>query len=217
MKLFRTIYKLMLPACIVLGAATVAQAQYVDDEQVDTMQRQSNTAKQRPLTKFSPKNMIVGSHLTFGFYNGVSGSVAPYVGYRFFDLLAVGAGVSYAFSTTTYYNNVRTSSVFGASIFGRVRPMREGIFRSLYLHGELEALHAELANPSYNPSVPSSGIPQTIARAESRANVGLGYATTFSDGWGFTVEYLYNVLHYRNATPIYSTPFIYRIGVYYGF
>lgn len=214
MKFIRNLYKCVVPVCCLwLGIVASAQAQYVDDERVDSV---TNSVR-RPRKRFNPENMIVGTHFAVGFSNGLSGSLAPYAGYRVFDMLAFGAGVSYLFNMNSYYNTLRTSSVYGASAFLRVRPFAEGYFRSLYLHGELEVLHAELANPSYNPSLPNSGIPQTIARTGPRANVGLGYATNFADGWGFTIEYLYNVLHYQNSLPIYASPFIYRVGAYYGF
>lgn len=209
--------KLVLCVCMLLlaGSWGAVAAQY-DDEKIDTaIIDKAPEVKERK--KMTLKNFFVGSTYRFGLGGVLLLDVAPYVGYRFADIAAIGMGIPYR-----YVYDIRTqrsSHVYGLRGFLRLRPFKEGMLNSVYLHGELEQLNLEIPNPNYNPSVPNSGIPSHLRSSSTGANVGFGITNNFAQGFGMTIELLYNLLYNSNGAPITirNFPLVFRFGIYYGF
>lgn len=198
-----------------VGSWGTIAAQY-DDEKVDTaVVDKAEELKEKK--KMSLKNFFVGSTYRFGLFNTLLLDIGPYVGYRFADIAAIGVGIPY-----TYVYDIRqqqSSHIYGIRGFMRLRPFREGMFRTVCLHGELERLNLEIANPNYNPSIPNGGVPQHIRSNSTAAYVGFGITSNFGKGFGLTIDLLYNLLYNFNGAPTTyrNLPIIYRFGVYYGF
>jgi hypothetical protein len=193
------------------GVGSLA-AQY-DDEVVDTA-LVDKKPEVRERKSFDMKNIFIGMTYRFAFGQVLLLDVAPYVGYRLFDRIALGVGVPYMY----YYSpsSQQSTHIYGVRGFMRLRPITQGFASNFYIHTELEQLNLSLANPNYNPNIPNSGNPRFLRSSATAANLGLGYTNTFTKGIAMTIELLYNALYVQGQS-IFNTPFVYRFGVYYGF
>ena len=190
---------------LLLGLVQQGFAQ-IDDEAIDTSTVQ-NTDSRKEREPFEPKNFIIGSVVNFAFNNnGIGGELSPYVGYRIFDMLAVGVGGGYAFNSAFGGNY----SLYGYNFraFGRLRPVREGLFSTVYFAGEYQWL--------INSFPVSTTSNRRNVRRGVATNVGLGITSNFSEGWSYFTEVMYD-FSYDNYSSMRGTPLTVRFGFQYGF
>lgn len=203
-------FLLIIALCV--ASVQASQAQF-DDERIDTS-AVDNDPKERERKKFDPKGIFVGLNYSMGLGRSLFFEFAPYVGYRFFDLIAVGAGVPYMLIYNPSFN--AASHIFGARAFVRIRPAKETFFSQFYVHGEAEYLKMYLANPNYNPSIINGATNRYNVQAQPAVHVGIGYCNNFTNGLSATVEFLYNILYTRGSNA-FNSPFSYRLGLMYNF
>lgn len=194
------------------AAASQASAQF-DDERIDTS-AVDKEPREKERKKFDPKGMFVGLNYSMGLSRSLFFEFAPYVGYRVFDMIAIGAGVPYMLIYSPSLN--ASSHIFGARAFVRIRPAKTTFLSQLYLHAEGEYLKMYLANPNYNPSIINGGTNRYIVQSQPAVHVGVGYCNNFTNGLSGTVEFLYNVL-YASGSNAFNSPFSYRLGLMYNF
>jgi len=201
------------------GCATNMQAQvdsldYVpDDEMVDDNQASEDIKPIKERKPFNPEGMFVGSGMGLFIGSAFVIDVSPHVGYRVGEFFAVGVGVPYMYAYELV--NRRSHHIYGIRGFARLRPLggvSAGFLSSVYLHGEAD----QLISASQNIA---SSTPRFLQRSGPSINVGAGFTSNFGKGWGFTTEFLINVLAYSPnfAGTTLGPPFQYRAGIYYGF
>ena len=156
----------------------------------------SPTSQQPPSqsnkTKFIDK-LAIGGNFSLSFGNVTFINISPLVGYKLTEKLMPGIGLTYM-----YYNTRGFSQHFyGGNIFTRYT-----VFNNFFVHAELEALRV---STSYN------GQDSGINRWSISPLIGGGYTIRIGKFGGIMMTLLYN-LNYNQATSIYSSPIIYRIG-----
>ena len=197
--------------CFFIFIHNPLQAQY-DDEKIDSSRVEVDTEKKAKKMRkpFSPNNLFVGSILNFGFFNGIFAEVSPYIGYRIFDLLAIGVGTGYAINVSA--NSRYNSQSYNVRAFAKLRPALRGAFSQFYFYGE----YAQITGFFNNNAASTPTTPRYTRRNAIATNVGFGYTNNFAKGFGFTYEFLYD-LSFDNTVSIQNSPFSMRFGVYYGF
>jgi len=186
-------------------------AQY-DDEKIDSNRVEIDQQPGKERKPFTPKGLFVGSILNVAFFNGLFAEISPYVGYRVFDLLAVGVGTGY--SVNISIQNQYNYQGYNLRAFAKLRPIKEGGFSQLYFYGEYAQLVGFFNNAAYNPASPTAA--RYVRRSGIATNVGFGYTNNFAEGFGITTEFLYDISFDRTVS-IQNSPFSMRFGVYYGF
>jgi len=184
-----------------------------DDEMVDNNQVGEDIKEIKERKKFNPEGMFIGSGMGLFIGSALVIDVSPHIGYRVGEIFAVGVGVPYMYGYEL--GNRRSHHIYGIRGFARLRPLggvNAGFLSSVYLHGEAEQLTAASQNMA-------SSTPRFIRRSGPSVNVGAGFTTNFGKGWGFTTEFLINILAYNPnfAARTLGPPFQYRAGIYYGF
>ena len=192
--------------------AQIYDDEIIEDEKVELKQNEKinrKPQKDRALSANKIENLFVGLNFSLGISNTFYLDVSPYAGYKFGDMLGVGAGLTYIYFADII--NRYDDNIYGGRLFVKFRPFKEQRFLNTFnLHAELEYLnHSEYVNGQlervFVPAV----------------NVGLGYNTNFSKGFAFSFDFLINVLWFQRINQglsnIYSIPWMYRTGIYYAF
>ncbi len=207
----KKITSFLLFFALVFASNSQLYAQY-DDEKIDSNQVEVNQEARKERKPFTPKNLFVGSILNFGFFNGIFAEVSPYIGYRFFDILAVGVGTGYSVNISA--QNQYSYQGYNVRAFGKLRPVREGALSQLYFYGEYAQLVGFFNNAAYNPANPGSA--RYTRRNAIATNLGFGYTNNFAQGFAYTTEFLYDISFDRTVS-LNNSPFSMRFGIYYGF
>ncbi len=148
--------------------------------------------------------LFLYTNLGFG-YSGYTGysqlnlSLAPAIGYRINERLAVGPGISYAYNNYSFGKNgtsLSTSS-FGVKVFGQVQ-----VIDDFFVHAEYEVTSAELLETTANNYLTGGKVRRTITTPLA----GLGYRNKFSDRAAGDVLFLYNFANSFNS--LYPNPVI---------
>ncbi|MGH1336795.1 MAG: hypothetical protein ACRBFS_11770 [Aureispira sp.] len=198
---------------IVLLAITTSSQAQIDDEMIDStviVNPRVPTAEAKK-SILEVDNMFIGMTFSVLFGNFIFLDASPYVGYLLNRHVAVGIGATYIY--TAYFNGGRYvgDNVYGGRLFVNLRPLPDvNTLQGLYIHAEGEYL---------NHTVSSLG---RISREFVPAvNVGIGYNTSFEKGFSITTEFLVNALWFNQIAngpaPVYTSPWQYRIGLYYAF
>lgn len=195
-----------------LVSAQIYDDEIIEDEKVEVQQDKTNSKRPKNDRGLSPnkiENLFVGLNFSLGIGNTFYLDVSPYAGYKFGDMLGVGAGLTYIYFADVI--NSYDDNIYGGRLFVKFRPFKEQRFLNTFnLHAELEYLnHSEYVNGKlervFVPAV----------------NVGLGYNTNFSKGFAFSFDFLINVLWFQRLNQglsnVYSIPWMYRTGIYYAF
>ncbi len=196
----------------VLNTSSFAQ---IDDErvEVDTIEQISKLPKNTKMRPMNVENVFIGSYFSMYFTSYFFLDISPFAGYIIGDMFAVGVGGTYIYSALfTSSGLALENNIFGGRIFANFRPFKEERFlRGIYAHVEGEYLNRKI-----NPSSLQSDREWVPA-----VNAGIGYSTQFSQGFSFISEFLINILYFsqipNGISPVYSTPWQYRIGVNYTF
>ena len=184
-----------------------------DDERIDTtsVKAPTNEPLQRRNQPLKVENLFIGMNFSLFFGNVIFAEGSPYVGYLLGDHIGLGIGGTYIY--TAVFNGTRyvSDNVYGGRVFVNLRPLpKVAALRGVYAHVEGEYLnHTEFTNGRF------------IRRFVPAINVGLGYNTSFDKGFGITTEILVNALWFQQVNagqaPVYNSPWLYRIGLYYAF
>ena len=203
-------FALSLIACCMLAAPYYGFSQY-DDEVRDSEIINNDKKPNRGMREKKPlklDNFFVGSGVGLNFGGSyIRFDVLPYLGYRLGDAIAPAIGIDY----TYFYDYVLQSelNIWGPKVILKLRPFKESKqLKGLYIYGEYAHLIVDAKSGTIS-----------IRAYQPRENVGFGLTTNFGKGAGITSEFLfdlYNVIHRPNLS-IFSNPFSYRIGFYYGF
>ena len=132
-------------------------------------------------------------------YSQFSLSLAPAIGYRINERLAVGPGISYAYNNYSFGQNgpsLSTSS-FGIKVFGQVQ-----VIDAFFVHAEYEVTSAELLETTANNYLTGGKVRRQITTPLA----GLGYRSKFSDRTAGDVLFLYNFANSFNS--LYPNPVI---------
>ena len=139
--------------------------------------------------------------LGYSGYNGYSQfsvSLAPAIGYRLTERVAVGPGISYAYNSYGFGNSSRSAvstSSFGVKVFGQVK-----VIDQFFVHGEYEVTSAELLYQDQSNNL------VVLRRQLTTPLAGIGYRNQFSDRAAGDVLFLYNFASAINS--IYPNPVI---------
>ena len=131
-------------------------------------------------------------------YSQFSVSLAPAIGYRLTERVAVGPGISYAYNNygVTGGPSLNTSSV-GVKVFGQVQ-----VIDQFFAHAEYEVTSAELLEYD-NRGFLTGG---KVRRRAETPLAGVGYRNQLGDRMAADVLFLYNFASPRNT--IYTNPVI---------
>jgi hypothetical protein len=190
-----------------------AQVDEVPDQQIQNQsnQRLRNDPSLKEQKKLKLDNWFVGSGLSMQFWgNQFRFDLLPYFGYRIGNVLAPGIGFNYIFLSDFSNTNQNTNyHLYGPKIFLRLRPFVDlPVLSQIYIHGEYEYYTAEVYEN--NSRVFS-------LTGQQRINAGIGYTSNFDKGFGITTEFLFDFYRLIGSSIFYQSPFIYRLGIYYGF
>ncbi|WP_280638185.1 hypothetical protein [Hymenobacter sp. 5317J-9] len=142
-----------------------------------------------PTRKFIYTNFGLG----FSSYNQLSQfniSAAPALGFRLTNRLAVGPGISYAYSSYSvpdgYAITAAGASSISTSSLGVKAFAQFIVYREFFLHAEYEVTNAQLLGED------GFGYLSKINKTVSTPLAGVGYRTQFSDKAAFDIVGLYN-------------------------
>ncbi|MFD2720187.1 hypothetical protein ACFST9_15795 [Hymenobacter monticola] len=156
-----------------------------------------------------------GFGLGYSSYGGQSQfdfSISPALGYRLNDRIAVGPGLSYAYSNYGFSNsagqnvaNISTKSI-GVKVFGQIK-----VINQFLVHAEFENTRAQLLEVDQQGYVTG----RVVTRTVQTPLAGLGYRQQFSTRAAADILLLYNFQDDYNR--IYSNPvirfnFLFNIG-----
>lgn len=201
---------------IVLFTWSVNTQAQIDDEMIDstTIVNPRVSVEEKRKSILDVENMFVGMTFSVLFGNFIFLDASPYVGYLLNKHMAVGIGATYIY--TAYLSSGGRyigDNVYGGRLFLNLRPLPNvrGL-QGLYIHAEGEYLNHTV--PSFRTGVP-------VREFVPAVNLGLGYNTAFEKGFSVTTEVLVNALWFNQITngpaPVYTSPWQYRIGLYYAF
>lgn len=185
-----------------------------DDERIDTtiVNRQENEMRERK-NPLKVENLFIGMTASLLFGNVIFVEGSPYVGYLLGDHIGVGIGGTYIY--TAFFNGTQYvgDNVYGGRLFVNLRPLpKVRALQGVYLHAEGEYL---------NHSEWDAALGRVVRRFVPAVNLGIGHNTSFDKGFGVTTELLINALWFEqinsNQRPVYTSPWQYRIGIYYAF
>jgi len=185
-----------------------------DDEVIDNtviINNETDKKYKEPKNTFKVDNLFVGMTFSLSLGQYVFIDVSPYVGYLLNKYVGLGIGGTYIY--TAYFNGRQYvgDNVYGGRLFTNLRPFPEtNGLKGVYAHVEGEYLN----HTEYNNG-------RLIRRFVPAVNVGLGYNTSFSKGFSFTTELLINALWFGQVNnfqaTVYTSPWQYRVGLYYAF
>lgn len=141
--------------------------------------------------------------LSFGSYTYIR--IAPMLGYRISDRLAVGAGPSYTYFKDSRYQPAYETSIYGGSVFGQYF-----IFEPIFLQTEFEMLN--LDTYKFDP------IAEEVITGRTTIPVWLvggGYSERTAGGSGFFLSVLYDLIQDPNSP--YPNNLSIRVGAFFGF
>ena len=152
-----------------------------------------------------------GFGLNFGSYNGYSQfffSISPAVGYRLTDRIAIGPGISYAYSKYSFPANnpdINTSNI-GVKVFGQAR-----VVDQFYAHLEYELTRAQLLAVDNNGYLTGG----TVSKLYETPLAGVAYRQQFSDRAAVDALLLYNFNGGFNSlysNPVFRICFLFNLG-----
>ncbi len=159
------------------------------------------------------KKLFLYTNLGLGYrgyddYSQFSVSLAPAIGYRLTERVAVGPGISYAYNNYSFGNNgpsLNTSSV-GVKVFGQVQ-----VVDQFFAHAEYEVTRAELLEID-NRGFLTGG---KVQRRAETPLAGVGYRNQLGERMAADVLFLYNFASPRST--IYTNPvvrfcFLFNLG-----
>jgi hypothetical protein len=206
----KTLATKLLFCCFLTALPILGFSQY-EDEIPDAGILENEKKSQRGMREkkmLNLNNFFVGSGVGLNFGGSyIRFDVLPYFGYRLGDAIAPAVGIDY----TYFYDYAFQSelNIWGPKVILKLRPFKESRqLRGLYLYGEYAHLIVDAKSGT-----------NTLRDIQPRENVGFGWTTNFGKGAGMTSEFLYdlyNIIHRPNPS-IFTNPFSYRIGFYYGF
>lgn len=199
---------------VLLTMSTFSYAQ-IDDEMIDstTIVNPKASSVEQPKELLGVENIFVGMTFSALFGNVIFLDASPYLGYLLNKHVAVGIGATYIYKA--YFNGTKYvgDNVYGGRLFINFRPLINVdayALHGLYFHAEGEYLNHTV-----------SSLRGTSRKFVPAVNLGFGYNTSFEKGFSLTTEVLMNVLWFGQRTngpvPVNSSPWQYRIGVYYAF
>jgi hypothetical protein len=158
-----------------------------------------------PAPQYREKKWFAGGGLALGFGSYTDIDVAPEIGYRLTQGVAVGAAFNFNFISDKTVPGVQQNyTILGGGIFARIYPIR---------HIFLEVL------PEYNSSTQKykdyTGNAATFSTGVVSLLMGGGYVEQISEGSEFTFGIMYDVLQNPNS-PFFGYPVI-QGGVDIGF
>ena len=148
------------------------------------------------------------SYGSYSGYSQLSLSLAPAVGYRLTERVAVGPGISYAYNNYGFGSSgpsLSTSS-FGVKAFGQVQVVDE-----FFVHAEYEVTSAELLETTANNYLTGGKVRRQITTPLA----GVGYRNKFSDRAAGDVLFLYNFANSFNSlypNPVIRFCFLFNLG-----
>ncbi len=191
----------------------------LDDEKIDSNSVLSTDSiilkKKNKSSFFKLDKTFIGSNFSVEIGNFLYVDISPYAGYRLGNMLGVGAGLTYIYTAQlTTGGIVNEQNIYGGRLFTNFMPFPENstILKGAYLHLEGEMLNRQIATYT-RLKYQREWIPAV--------NVGVGFNSNFVKGFSFTMEFVYNALWIsqlqKGITPVFSSPFQYRLGIYYAF
>ena len=210
----RFLFSLVLLCCLNVNFLWAQpEREWPDDEQMDTtsVQEFSTDPIKDQKAPFTAENFFIGMTFSLFFGNEIYVEGSPYVGYLLGDYIGVGLGGTYIYNAVFNGTRYISDNVYGGRVFINLRPLPQvGTLRGAYLRVEGEYLnHSEFLGG------------RVIRRFVPAVNLGIGFNTSFDNGFGITTEFLVNALWFdqvaNNQTPVYNSPWQYRLGIYYAF
>lgn len=179
-----------------------------------TRKAEQNHAEQN--TKFFIYSGFGVGYSSNVYYDGgsLNLSISPALGYRINDRIAVGPGISYAYTNQTFGKGNPTLSLNNVGVKGFAQIQ---VVDQFFIHGEYEVTKAELplvdANNNY---VVSNNKILTGTRTVESPLAGVGYRSSFSNRVAADILVLYNFNNTFNNS-IYGNPvirfnFLFNIG-----
>lgn len=145
----------------------------------------------KPLRKyFLYANFGLGYNGSSAYGSQFSASIAPAIGYRINERLAVGPGISYAFNNYSIPSQFRapgTPSSYQTNNIGLKGFAQFIFYKDFFVHGEYEVTRAEVLFQDQNTGVISTG-----KITVNTPLAGVGYRSRFSDRAAADIVVLYN-------------------------
>jgi hypothetical protein len=196
-----------------LTASLSIQAQ-IDDEIIDStiIGNPNAPVVEERKGALDVENLFIGITFSALFGNFIFLDASPYVGYLLNRHVAVGIGGTYIYTAYLSNNRYVGDNVYGGRLFVNLRPLPSvRSLQGIYVHLEGEYLNHTVV-----------GATGRLTREFVPAvNLGLGFNPSFENGFSVTTEVLVNALWFRQVangpTPVYASPWQYRIGLYYAF
>lgn len=181
---------------------------------------QARKATQQHADQFTKLFIYSGFGLGYSsnaYYDGgaFNVSVSPAIGYRLTDRIAVGPGITYAYTNQTFGSNNPSLSLhnIGVKAFAQVQ-----VIDQFFVHAEYEVTKAELPrlDPNSNKYLVANNKFLTSSRTVESPLAGVGYRSTLGDRAAADILLLYNFNDSFNNS-IYSNPvirfnFLFNIG-----
>ena len=149
------------------------------------------------------KNLFVGGGVGLGFGDVDWVSVEPLIGYRINPKIAVGASLIYQWQNDDRYSQSVSTTAYGGRVFAQYYP--KPVF---FLQAEYEYLNYEYVQVNLS----------TVRTDTSAVLAGAGISQPIGGNGFFFASALYNFSYDSNdLTSPYSSPWVYRAGVGFGF
>ena len=162
----------------------------------------SSTPTQQPPGSWK-KNLFVGGGVGLGFGDVDWVSVEPLIGYRINPKIAVGASLIYQWQNDDRYSQSVSTTAYGGRAFAQYYP--KPVF---FLQAEYEYLNYEYVQVNLS----------TVRTDTSAVLAGAGISQPIGGNGFFFASALYNFSYDSNdLTSPYSSPWVYRAGVGFGF
>ena len=172
---------------------------------------QARKAAQEHADMYTKLFIYTGAGLGYSSYNGYGQfnvSVSPAIGYRLTDRIAVGPGISYAYSNYSFGQgnpNIGTSN-FGVKLFGQAI-----VYKQFFIHAEYEVTNAQLLEIDNNGYITG----RTVTQRVETPLAGVGYRSQFSARAAADIVVLYNFKDNYNSlypNPVIRFNFLFNIG-----
>ncbi len=217
MKQFAKWLSLCLIAMLAFTVTAFAQDEDTTDEEPVVVYDPDDIEGSRNLTS---GKLVIGGNGTFGISgNTLFFEFSPFVAYRPIDKLLVGVGMNYSGQTERYATGIGTpDNVFkyryvGGRVLSRFLLFHVGDPAGIYASTEFQ-----YNKISFNLDGEKIPVGQLGFEVDKKSSMlfGLGYSSNFYQGFGYTIDLMYDVLWDEN-TSFNEWPILYRVGFTYGF